>query len=116
MSKQHAIKSDELYTYEPLTENQKKAYNAWDDGEHLCLTGTAGTGKTFIALYLALEAVLEKQTSYHKITVIRSVVPTRDMGFLPGSLAEKQEVFETPYKNIMLELLGDDTPYRRLVH
>ena len=116
MSKQHAIKSDELYTYEPLTENQKKAYNAWDDGEHLCLTGTAGTGKTFIALYLALEAVLEKQTAYHKITVIRSVVPTRDVGFLPGSLAEKQEVFETPYKNIMLELLGDDTPYRRLVH
>jgi phosphate starvation-inducible PhoH-like protein len=116
MSKQHAIKVDELYTYEPLTENQKKAYNAWDDGEHLCLTGTAGTGKTFIALYLALEAVLEKQTAYHKITVIRSVVPTRDMGFLPGSLAEKQEVFETPYKNIMLELLGDDTPYRRLVH
>ena len=116
MSKQHAIKSDELYTYEPLTENQKKAYNAWDDGEHLCLTGTAGTGKTFIALYLALEAVLEKQTAYHKITVIRSVVPTRDMGFLPGSLAEKQEVFETPYKNIMLELLGDDSPYRRLVH
>jgi phosphate starvation-inducible PhoH-like protein len=116
MSKQHAIKVDELYTYEPLTENQKKAYNAWDDGEHLCLTGTAGTGKTFIALYLALEAVLEKQTAYHKITIIRSVVPTRDMGFLPGSLAEKQEVFETPYKNIMLELLGDDTPYRRLVH
>jgi len=116
MTKQHAIKVDELYTYEPLTENQKKAYNAWDDGEHLCLTGTAGTGKTFIALYLALEAVLEKQTAYHKITIIRSVVPTRDMGFLPGSLAEKQEVFETPYKNIMLELLGDDTPYRRLVH
>jgi phosphate starvation-inducible PhoH-like protein len=116
MSKQHAIKVDDLYTYEPLTENQKKAYNAWDDGEHLCLTGTAGTGKTFIALYLALEAVLEKQTAYHKITVIRSVVPTRDVGFLPGSLIEKQEVFETPYKNIMLELLGDDTPYRRLVH
>lgn len=116
MSKQHAIKIDELYQYEPLTENQKKAYNSWDDGDHLCLTGTAGTGKTFIALYLALESVLEKQAPYHKITVVRSVVPTRDMGYLPGTKEEKQEVFETPYKNIMVELLGDDTPYRRLVH
>lgn len=116
MSKQHAIKIDELYQYEPLTENQKKAYNSWDDGDHLCLTGTAGTGKTFIALYLALESVLEKQAPYHKITVVRSVVPTRDMGYLPGTKEEKQEVFETPYKNIMVELLGDDAPYRRLVH
>ena len=116
MSKQHAIKIDELYQYEPLTENQKKAYNSWDDGDHLCLTGTAGTGKTFIALYLALESVLEKQAPYHKITVVRSVVPTRDMGYLPGTKEEKQEVFETPYKNIMVELLGDDAPYRRLVN
>lgn len=116
MSKQHSIKIDELYTYEPLTENQKKAYNSWDDGDHLCLTGTAGTGKTFVALYLALESILEKQGPYHKITVIRSVVPTRDMGYLPGTKEEKQEVFETPYKNIMVELLGDDSPYRRLVH
>ena len=116
MSKQHSIKIDELYTYEPLTENQKKAYNSWDDGDHLCLTGTAGTGKTFVALYLALESILEKQGPYHKITVIRSVVPTRDMGYLPCTKEEKQEVFETPYKNIMVELLGDDSPYRRLVH
>ena len=116
MSKQHSIKIDELYTYEPLTENQKKAYNSWDDGDHLCLTGTAGTGKTFVALYLALESILEKQGPHHKITVIRSVVPTRDMGYLPGTKEEKQEVFETPYKNIMVELLGDDSPYRRLVH
>ena len=116
MSKQHSIKIDELYTYEPLTENQKKAYNSWDDGDHLCLTGTAGTGKTFVALYLALESILEKQGPYHKITAIRAVVPTRDMGYLPGTKEEKQEVFETPYKNIMVELLGDDSPYRRLVH
>ena len=116
MSKQHAIKIDELYTYEPLTSNQRKAYDSWDDGDNICLTGSAGTGKTFIAMYLALENVLEKQSPQSKITIIRSVVPTRDMGFLPGTKEEKQEVFETPYKSIAVELLGGDQPYRRLVH
>ena len=116
MSKQQSIKVDDLYTYEPLTTNQKKAYDSWDDGDNICLTGSAGTGKTFIAMYLALENVLEKQSPQDKITIMRSVVPTRDMGFLPGTKEEKQEVFETPYKSIAVELLGGDQPYRRLVH
>ncbi len=109
------VKLDDLYTYEPITHNQKVAYDAWDDGDHLTLIGSAGTGKTFIAMYLALESVLEKQTPYDSVTVFRSVVPTRDMGYLPGSLEEKQEVFETPYKNISTELIGGDQPYKRLV-
>jgi predicted ribonuclease YlaK len=109
------VKIDDLETYDPITANQKIAYEAWDDGDHLALVGSAGTGKTFIAMYLGLEAVLEKQSLYDSITIFRSVVPTRDMGYLPGSLEEKQEVFETPYKNIAMELIGGDQPYKRLV-
>ena len=109
------VKIDDLETYDPITANQKVAYEAWDDGDHLALVGSAGTGKTFIAMYLGLEAVLEKKTPYDSITIFRSVVPTRDMGYLPGSLEEKQEVFETPYKNIAMELIGGDQPYKRLV-
>lgn len=109
------VKIDDLETYDPITANQKVAYEAWDDGDHLALVGSAGTGKTFIAMYLGLEAVLEKQSPYDSITIFRSVVPTRDMGYLPGSLEEKQEVFETPYKNIAMELIGGDQPYKRLV-
>ena len=109
------VRIDDLETYDPITANQKVAYEAWDDGDHLALVGSAGTGKTFIAMYLGLEAVLEKQSPYDSITIFRSVVPTRDMGYLPGSLEEKQEVFETPYKNIAMELIGGDQPYKRLV-
>lgn len=98
---------DDLFEFEPQTENQKKAYDAWDDGDNLVLSGTAGTGKTFVALYLALEGMLEKGTPYDKVIIVRSVVPTRDIGYLPGSIEEKQEVFETPYKAICAQLFGD---------
>ncbi len=113
--KTSAVKQDELYEYEPLTENQKIAFDSWDDGDNLALVGTAGTGKTFLAMYLAMEAVTDKQTSQEKITIFRSVVPTREMGFLPGTVEEKKEVFETPYKAIVEEVLGGDQPYKRMV-
>jgi len=113
--KNTAVKHDEIYQYEPLTENQKKAFDAWADGDHLALIGTAGTGKTFLAMYLALELITDK-VPQEKIVIFRSVVPTRDMGYLPGSVEEKKEVFETPYKNIVGELVGGDQPYKRITH
>lgn len=114
--KNSAVKQEELYEYHPLTENQKKTYDAWDDGDNLALIGSAGTGKTFLAMYLALECITDKDNQYEKITLFRSVVPTRDMGYLPGTVGEKMEVFETPYKNIISEILGGDQPYKRLLH
>ena len=114
--KNSAVKQEELYEYHPLTENQKKTFDAWDDGDNLALVGSAGTGKTFLALYLALECITDRDNQYEKITLFRSVVPTRDMGYLPGTVGEKMEVFETPYKNIICELLGGDQPYKRLLH
>jgi len=113
--KNTSIKHDEVYQYEPLTENQKRAFDAWADGDHLALIGTAGTGKTFLAMYLALELITDKVPE-EKIVIFRSVVPTRDMGYLPGSVEEKKEVFETPYKNIVTELVGGDQPYKRITH
>ena len=102
MSK-HVTKFEDLIQIEPITANQEKAFNAWSEGENLVLAGSAGTGKTFIAMYLALQTSLEPSTPYHKVIIIRSVVPTRDIGYLPGTKEEKLEPYESPYKNICLE-------------
>ena len=84
------VRLDDLLQFEPVTKNQEIAYQAWDEGDNLVLSGSAGTGKTFIGMYLALEDVLDKETEYDKLFIIRSMVPTRDMGFLPGSKEEKE--------------------------
>ena len=107
---------EDLTTYDPQTDNQKAVYDAWDDGENLVLAGSAGTGKTFVAMFLALEAMLERDTPYHKVIIVRSVVPIRDMGYLPGTLEEKREVFETPYKAIATQLFDDKAAYAKLIN
>ena len=102
--------------FEPITGNQKKAFDLWDEGENLILAGSAGTGKTFIAMYLATEAMLERSTPYDKVIVIRSVVSVREVGYLPGKLEEKTAVFEAPYKAIAEELFEDKAVYNKLVN
>lgn len=98
----------------PLTENQRIAFEAFDDGKHLMLHGMAGTGKTFIALYKAIEALMENSGVQNKIYVVRSVVPTRDMGFLPGNQKEKMKVYEAPYYAICTELFDRSDAYEVL--
>ena len=98
----------------PLTENQRIAFDAFDDGKHLMLHGMAGTGKTFIALYKAIEALMENKGVQNKIYVVRSVVPTRDMGFLPGNQKEKMRVYEAPYYAICTELFDRSDAYEVL--
>jgi predicted ribonuclease YlaK len=80
------------------------------------LNGSAGTGKTFIAMYLALEEILDKDTPYDKLVIIRSVVPIRDIGFLPGTEEEKQEVYTAPYRGIVSELIEDPNAWDALVN
>lgn len=101
----------DLKTIKPLTPSQQDLFHAWFNNDHICAIGTAGTGKTFLAFYLALSEVLNPQTPQNKIIVVRSVVPTRDVGFLPGDLAEKVSVYESPYKDICAELVGRDSTY-----
>lgn len=99
-----------LRTISPLTLNQSTTFKAFEQGKHLLLHGVAGTGKTYISLYLALNEILNKER-YKQILVIRSVVPSRDMGFLPGSAKEKARVYEEPYKMICDDLFGRGDGY-----
>jgi phosphate starvation-inducible protein PhoH len=101
----------ELRHIKPLTPNQDKVFQAYNQGYHLNLHGFAGTGKTFCALYLALNEILNKDSVYTKIVIIRSVVPSRDMGFLPGSMKEKIMVYEEPYREICDSLFGRGDGY-----
>lgn len=95
----------------PLTENQKKTFDAFRDGKHLMLHGMAGTGKTFLSMYLAIDDLMSGTSDQDKIYVVRSVVPTRDMGFLPGSQKEKMKVYEAPYYAICNELFERGDAY-----
>lgn len=101
----------ELRTIKPLTPNQQKTFDAYHQGYNLMIHGYAGTGKTFCALYLALEEILTNKSNYDKIVIIRSVVPSRDMGFLPGSIKDKIAIFEDPYKEICDDLFGRGDGY-----
>lgn len=99
-----------LKEIEPLTTAQVKVFDSY---KHLMLHGCAGTGKTFISLYLALDDLQKEEFS--RIVLVRSAVPTREMGFLPGTEDEKSKVYEAPYVNIMQELFSrGDNPYGQL--
>jgi phosphate starvation-inducible protein PhoH len=109
------IKIDDLKTFEPLTENQKKFFDAYKRGDYfMALHGVAGTGKTFIAMYKALEEVLDKSTFFEKIIVVRSAVQSREMGHLPGDVDEKMEIYQQPYVQICHTLFGRRDAYQRL--
>ena len=107
------LKLEHLVKLDPLTQNQKLAFDSFASGNHLCLDGSAGTGKTFISLYLALEAVFKKE--YEKVIIVRSAVPTRDMGFLPGTQEEKEDAYTAPYKAIVNDLFDDTDAWSKLV-
>jgi len=103
-----------LKNIEPLTQNQKLSFEAYQGGKNLLLHGIAGTGKSFISLYLALNQILSENSQYKKLVIVRSVVPTRDMGFLPGNSKEKAKVYEAPYYAICTELFGRSDSYEYL--
>jgi predicted ribonuclease YlaK len=95
------INTDHLLDIEPLTENQKKLFNSYESGKHIVAYGTAGTGKTFITLYHAIKDALNQFTPYEKVYVIRSLVATREIGFLPGDHEDKSNLYQIPYKNMV---------------
>lgn len=109
------IRPEHLNEISPLTETQHLLFSTFKTNNHLILDGFAGCGKTFVSIYLALRDILVKR-QYKKIVIIRSIVPTRDIGFLPGSLEEKIAVYEAPYISIVSELLAKEIPdaYKKL--
>lgn len=101
MKRRKPISADLLINIEPLTENQKKLFQSYSEGKHLVAYGAAGTGKTFISLYNALKEVLNEITPYEQIYVVRSLVATREIGFLPGDHEDKSSLYQIPYKNMV---------------
>ena len=95
------IGAELLLDIEPLTDNQRKLFESYDAGKHLVAHGVAGSGKTFLCLFKALQDVLSECTPYEKIYIVRSLVPTREIGFLPGSHEDKASLYQIPYKNMV---------------
>jgi predicted ribonuclease YlaK len=101
MKRKKPINQEYLKTIEPLTENQERFFNDYGTDLNIFAYGAAGTGKTFVALYLALRDVLNENTPYEKIYIVRSLVPTREIGFLPGDHEDKSSLYQIPYKNMV---------------
>jgi len=101
MRRKRPINNGMLVDIEPITDNQKKLFDSYAEGKHLVAYGTAGTGKTFISLYNALADVLDETTPYERIYLVRSLVSTREIGFLPGDHEDKADIYQIPYKNMV---------------
>ena len=101
MAKNKDITYNQLSTIKPVTDSQKLVFESWKKGMNQFLFGCAGTGKTFISLYLALQEVLKNETPYDKVIVVRSLIPTREIGFLPGDEEDKAALYQVPYSNMM---------------
>lgn len=101
MKRRKPINLEYLLDIEPLTDNQKRLFDSYADNKHIVAYGCAGTGKTFITLYNALQDVLDERTPYEKIYLVRSLVATREIGFLPGSHDDKADIYQIPYKNMV---------------
>ena len=101
MKRKKPIGNTYLLDIEPITDNQKKLFDSYAEGKHLVAYGTAGTGKTFISLYNALADVLDETTPYERIYLVRSLVSTREIGFLPGDHEDKADIYQIPYKNMV---------------
>ena len=101
MAKKKDVTVDSLVKVKPITDNQKLVFEEYKKGQNLFLHGAAGTGKTFVSLYLALQDVLDPSTPYECVYIVRSAVPTREIGFLPGDEEDKTALFQVPYQNMV---------------
>ena len=101
MKRKKPINTDMMREIDPLTQNQQSLFNAYAENKHLVAYGCAGTGKTFITLYNALRDVLDPNTPYDKVYIVRSLVATREIGFLPGDHEDKSSLYQIPYKHMV---------------
>jgi predicted ribonuclease YlaK len=109
------LKLDNLKCFDPLTHNQKIFFDAYKRGDYfIALHGVAGTGKTFCALYKAIEEVMDKSNPFKKVIIVRSAVQSREMGHLPGDVSEKMEIYQQPYRQICETLFERKDAYQRL--
>ena len=116
MKRKKPIDRSYMTDIKPLTDNQTLAFDAYKAGKNVLLHGAAGTGKTFIMIYLALQEVLDEHSPHDKIYIVRSLVPTREIGFLPGDHEDKSYLYQIPYKNMVRYMFGmpDDNSFEML--
>ena len=116
MKRKKPINTDMMRDIDPLTQNQQNLFDAYAENKHLVAYGCAGTGKTFITLYNALKDVLDPNTPYDKVYIVRSLVATREIGFLPGDHEDKSSLYQIPYKNMVKYMfeLGNDNDFEML--
>ena len=107
MSKKKEINSGDLVKIEPITDNQKLVFDAYKEGKNGFFFGCAGTGKTFVTLYQSLQDVLKQGTGYDKVVIVRSLIPTREIGFLPGDEEDKAALYQVPYQNMVQFMLSN---------
>ena len=110
------IGTEHLLNIKPITPTQEKVFDAWTKDKNLFLYGCAGTGKSFLSIYLALKDVLSEKTPYDKLYIVRSLVPTREIGFLPGDHEDKSNLYQIPYKNMVKYMfeMPDDASFEML--
>ena len=99
--KNKEINANSLVAIKALTDNQKVVFDTWKKGKNQFLFGSAGTGKTFVSLYLALQSVFDLKQPYDKVVIVRSLIPTREIGFLPGDEEDKAALYQVPYQNMV---------------
>ena len=122
LKRKKPINSTYFLDVNPITENQELFFKELEKGQNLFAYGAAGTGKTFIALYLALKDVMNEETPFDKVYIVRSLVSTREIGFLPGTHEDKSELYQVPYKNMvrnmfqMPDQMSFDMLYENLKH
>jgi len=116
LKRKKPINTDVMVDIKPLTKNQEKFFDEYKKGRNIFAYGAAGTGKTFVALYLALKEVLDVVTPYEKVYIVRSLVSTREIGFLPGDHEDKSFLYQIPYKNMVKYMfeMTDDTEFEML--
>ena len=101
LKKKKPVSSENLINIEPLTDNQKRLFESYQNNKQVVSYGAAGTGKTFITLFNALKDVLDENSVYEKIYIVRSLVATREIGFLPGDYEDKSDIYQVPYKHMV---------------
>ena len=99
--KNKEVNMNDLVTIKPITDNQKVVFSTWKKGLNQFLFGAAGTGKTFISLYLALQEIMDLKKPADKVILVRSLIPTREIGFLPGDEEDKSALYQVPYRNMV---------------
>ena len=116
MKRKKPINESYLLDITPLTGNQELFFDQWGEGKNIFAYGAAGTGKTFIALYLAMQDILNEESPYEKLYIVRSLVATREIGFLPGTHEDKASLYQIPYKNMVKHMfeMPDDNSFEML--